>query len=669
LPTFHQIGSVLSQEQNLEFRAPTRKPPLSTTDESPELLPRRLIFGDLDRSVVRIGRDGTRIAFRAPVDGALGLWVAPINDIDNARPMTAATDRNLGPWIVWMHDDRHLVFFRDQDGDENWRAWRLDLETADVRPLTPGPGVTCFIQQSSRHFPSELLIAHNERDKRYFDIYRVDVASGESTLVQANEGFEGYFTDQQLLVRYAVRRAEDGDVEYMQRGTGGGWDLFTRIGADDGMATRAIEISDDGRELYWLDSRGRDTAAVVAEDLEGGGMRVLAEDQRADLTTLLLDPVTQRPVAAAATFERIRWQALDPDYEEDFRYLTRKSLGDLAITGMSQDRRHWIVAYVYDNAPLEYFHYDHDTRQARRLFSSMPALEGAPLVTMEPVSIRARDGLELVSYLSRPRHARPGTRLPMVLLVHGGPWARDVWWLYPEHQWLANRGYAVLSVNFRGSTGFGKAFVNAANLEWAGKMHDDLIDAVDWAVAADIADPARVAIMGTSYGGYSALVALTFTPEKFACAVDIVGISNLKTFLNTIPDYWAPWKSLWKVRMGDYTTEAGRRFLEERSPLNRADRIVRPLLIGQGANDVRVKPSESEQIVAAMQRHGIPVTYVYYPDEGHGFRRPENRRSFAAVAEAFLATHLGGRCEPVGDDFNGSTIEFKAGRELIPGLH
>jgi dipeptidyl aminopeptidase/acylaminoacyl peptidase len=256
----------------------------------------------------------------------------------------------------------------------------------------------------------------------------------------------------------------------------------------------------------------------------------------------------------------------------------------------------------------------------------------------------------------------------MVLLVHGGPWSRDVWWLSPAHQWLANRGYAVLSVNFRGSTGFGKAFVNAANLEWAGRMHDDLIDAVDWAIAADIADPDRVAIMGTSYGGYAALVGLTFTREKFACAIDIVGISNLVTFLNTIPEYWTPWKSLWKVRMGDYTTEAGQLFLEERSPLNRADRIVRPLLIGQGANDVRVKTSESEQIVAVMQRHGIPVTYVYYPDEGHGFRRPENRRSFAAVAEAFLAAHLGGRCEPVGDDFNGSTIEFRAGRELISGL-
>jgi dipeptidyl aminopeptidase/acylaminoacyl peptidase len=645
-----------------------RNPPLPSAGESPELLPRRLIFGDLKRSVVRISQDGTRIAFRAPVDGALGLWVAPINDVDSARPVTAATDHNLGPWIVWLRDDRHLVFFRDQHGDENWRAWRIDLLTADVRPLTPGPGATCFIQQSSRHFPGELLIAHNQRDRRYFDLYRVDVASGESTLVQANEGFQGYFTDQRFRVRYAARRDENGGIEYLQRDPDARWELFTRIGADDAEATRAVEFSDDGRELYWLDSRGRDTAAVVAQNLESGTLRVLAEDQRADFTTVLLDPVTQRPLAAAATFERTRWQVLDPDYGEDFSYLAQRSSGDLAITGMSQDRRNWIVAYVHANGPLEYFHYDRDRKQARRLFSQASALEGAPLVTMEPVIIPARDGLELVSYLSRPRNTRPGTRLPMVLLVHGGPWGRDVWWLYPEHQWLANRGYAVLSVNFRGSTGFGKAFVNAANLEWAGRMHGDLIDAVDWAIAANIADPDGVAIMGTSYGGYSALVGLTFTPEKFACAVDIVGISDLVTFLNTIPEYWTPWKSLWKVRMGDYTTEAGQRFLEERSPLNRADRIVRPLLIGQGANDVRVKPSESEQIVAAMQKHRIPVTYVYYPDEGHGFRRPENRRSFAAVAEAFLATHLGGRCEPVGDDFNGSTIEFRAGRELIPGL-
>jgi dipeptidyl aminopeptidase/acylaminoacyl peptidase len=335
---------------------------------------------------------------------------------------------------------------------------------------------------------------------------------------------------------------------------------------------------------------------------------------------------------------------------------------------MSQDRRNWVVAYRHDDTPREYYLYDRDARQARWLFTSTPAFEGRPFVKMEPVTIRARDGLELVCYLSRPRGAPPGKRLPMVLLVHGGPWSRDGWGLHPTHQWLANRGYAVLSVNYRGSTGFGKAFINAANLEWAGKMHDDLIDAVDWAVAEGVADPDRVAIMGTSYGGYAALVGLTFTPEKFACGIDLVGISNLVTLMNTIPEYWKPWKSLWKVRMGDYTTEAGRQFLEERSPLNRVDRIVRPLLIGQGANDVRVKASESEQIVAAMQRHGIPVTYVFYPDEGHGLGRPENRSSFAAVVEAFLAAHLGGRCEPIGDDFKDSTIEFKAGRELILGL-
>jgi dipeptidyl aminopeptidase/acylaminoacyl peptidase len=642
--------------------------PMGSREQNAALLPRRLIFGDPERSIVRISPDGTRIAFRAPVDGVLNLWVAPIDRIGDARPVTSVTDRNLGAALVWMRDNRHVVFFREAAGDENWHAWRVDLETGDVRPLTPGPGVTCYIQQHSRHFPSELLIAHNARDKRYFDIYRVNVATRESALLQLNEGLRYYFTDQQFRVRFAVRYADDGSVEYLQRGPDGECTLFSRVGAEDAIATRAIEFSADGSELYWLDSRGRDTVAVIAHDLATGAMRVLAEDPRADFTELLLDPISERPVAAARSIERVAWQVLDPDYQEDFDYLTRQSRGDLTITSMSHDREHWIVAYQYDDAPLEYFHYERGARQVRRLFSSTPAWEGLPFVPMEPVVIQARDGLELVSYLSRPRGAESTQPLPMVLLVHGGPWSRDVWGLYANHQWLANRGYAVLSVNYRGSTGFGKAFVNAASLEWAGKMHDDLIDAVDWAIAHQIADPARVAIMGTSYGGYSALVGLTFTPEKFACAVDLVGISNLVTWLNTLPQYWTTWKSLLKVRVGDYTTETGLRFLQERSPLNRAGQIVRPLLIGQGANDVRVKASEAGQIVAAMQRHGIPVTYVYYPDEGHGLGRSENRRSFTAVAEAFLAAHLGGNCEPVGDDFANSTIEFKVGRELIPGL-
>lgn len=638
------------------------------SDHEADLLPRRLIFENLDRSVVRISPDGTRIAFRAPVDGVLNLWVAPLDDVSRARPVTRATDRNIGATILWMHDNRHVVFFREEKGDENWRAWRIDLQTGESRSLTPGPGVKCYIQQTSRHFPSELLIAHNERDKRYFDIYRVNVATGDSALLQSNDGFVGYFTDQHFAVRFAKRKADNGDFEYLRRGLDGAWSPFIRVGAEDTSGTDPIEFSDDGSTLYWLDCRGRDTAAVVAEDVGSGALRVLAEDPRADFAELLLHPLTQRPIAARIIVERDRWHVLDPEYEGDFDRLTRQLSGDFLVAGISRDQRNWIVACFFDDAPTQYFHYDRDGRQVRKLFSSAPAWENVPFVKMEPVIVRARDGLGLVCYLSRPRTAPSSTPLPMVLLVHGGPWARDLWGLAPHHQWLANRGYAVLSVNYRGSTGFGKAFVNAANREWAGKMHDDLIDAVDWAVAEGIADPGRVAIMGSSYGGYAALVGLTFTPEKFACAVDVVGISNLMTFLNTIPDYWLTWKSTWKIRMGDYTTEEGRRFLEERSPLTHVQRIQRPLLIGQGANDVRVKASESEQIVAAMQRQGIPVTYVSYSDEGHGFVRQENRRSFAAVAEAFLARHLGGRCEPVGDDFAGSTIEIRAGRELIPGL-
>ncbi len=584
------------------------------------LMPRRLLFADPGKSVVRISPDGRRIAYLAPLDGVLNLWVASLDDIGNARALTQVTDRSLGPWVQWLHNNRHVVFFREQGGDENWQAHRVDVDTGDILALTPTPGVRSYIHQTSHHFPDELLIAHNERDKRFFEIYRVNVATGASALVQANDRFAGFFTDPQFKVRFAVRFADDGDHEYFQPSPGGEWELFARIDAADAMTTSPIEFSDDGRELYWLDSRGRDKAAVVAQDMATGATRLLAEDARADIVEAPLEPLTYRPIAAAAMFTRTTWHVIDRNYAEDFAYLAKLSDGDLRGISLSDDRRHAIVYYERDETPGRYAYYNRSERKARFLFSARPALENAPLVAMEPVVLHARDGLQLVSYLSRPRGWQRGNPLPMVLLVHGGPWARDVWSLYPAHQWLADRGYAVLSVNYRGSTGFGKAFVNAANLEWAGKMHDDLIDAVDWAVARG-----------------------TFTPEKFACAIDVFGISNLLTFLATIPDYWKTWQTVWRVRMGDYTSEAGRKLLEERSPLNRVERIVRPLLIAQGANDVRVKPSESEQIVSAMQARNIPVTYVYYSDEGHGFRREENRRSFNAVLEMFLAKHLGGR--------------------------
>ena len=286
---------------------------------------------------------------------------------------------------------------------------------------------------------------------------------------------------------------------------------------------------------------------------------------------------------------------------------------------------------------------------------------------MQPVAIRARDGLELTSYLTLPER-KAGERLPLVLAIHGGPYWRDSWGFSSTHQFLANRGYAVLSVNFRGSTGFGRAFVTAADKEWGGRMHDDLIDGVEWAVAQGIADPRRVCAYGASYGGYSALVAATKTPEVFACIVDVFGISNLLTFMATIPPYWKPWFSVWKNRLGDPDTEEGRAFLRSRSPLFNLERATRPILIVQGMKDVRVVAAESEQMVAALERKGAPVTYVSFPDEGHGFAREENRLAFSAILEAFLAKHLGGRFQPIGGDFTGSSLRVQTGAKLVPGL-
>src|SRR5215472_16189571 len=325
MPAFGCRRAILPFHSRIRIMPNQSADPGRVEEQKIGLIRRRLIFADPARSIVRISHDGTRVAFRAPVDGVLNLWVAPIDRIDEGHPVTAVTDRNLGPWILWMHDNRHVVFFREAAGDENWRAWRVDLQTGDLRPLTPGPGVTCRIQQISRHFPGELLIMHNARDKRYFDIHRVNVATAESALLQLNEGLPGYFTDQQFRVRFAVHYTEDGDVEYLRLGTDGERSLFSRISAEDAVATRAIEFSADGRELYWLDSRGRDTAAVVAQDLASGTMRVLAEDPRADFTQLVLDPISERPVAAARAFERVAWQILDPDYQDDFNYLTRQS--------------------------------------------------------------------------------------------------------------------------------------------------------------------------------------------------------------------------------------------------------------------------------------------------------------------------------------------------------
>jgi dipeptidyl aminopeptidase/acylaminoacyl peptidase len=637
------------------------------------LIPREVLFGNPDKAAVRLSPDGTKISYLAPVEGVLNVWVGPMDDVGAAVAVTKDTHRGIRVY-GWAYTSQHILYIQDKDGDENWRLYSVDLRAGEVMDLTPMEGVHAQVQQVSHKFPSEILVALNDRDPRLHDIYRVNISTGEMRLIQENPEFVGFLTDDEYDVRFAMRITPDGGSEILRPNEDGAWERYIKIGMEDVLTTNPSGFDKTGRVLYLTDSRERNTAALTALDLDTGEQTPVAEDGQADVSGVMVHPTEKRVQAVAFTYERRQWQILDESIAADLAYLRTVADGDAEVVSRTLDDGHWIVAYLMDDGPVRYYRYDREARQAEFLFTNRQDLEGLPLAKMVPVVIESRDGMKLVSYYTLPvgrdsdGDGRPDEPLPMVLVVHGGPWGRDSWGYNPMHQWLANRGYAVLSANFRASTGFGKEFINAGTRQWGAKMHYDLLDAVEWAVQEGIADPERVAIRGNSYGGYATLVGMTFTPEAFACGVDVVGPSNLVTLLESIPPYWQPQVELMATRVGDPRTEEGRAFLTERSPLTYADRIRRPLLIGQGANDPRVKQAESDQIVRAMQDRGIPVTYVLYPDEGHGFARPENRLSFNAVAEAFLARCLGGRYEPVGDDFEGSTIKVLVGAEGVPGL-
>nr|WP_235880142.1 S9 family peptidase [Polyangium aurulentum] len=643
------------------------------------LIPRDVLFGNPDRARPQLSHDGKQMSFLAPVDGVLNVWVGPADDLAKAKPVTADKKRGIR-FYLWAYDNAHVIYQQDKDGDENWHVYSVDVKSGESKDLTPAENVNARVEATSQKIPGEILIAINDRDKKVHDIHRVDIKTGNKKLVHKNESnFAGFVADDDFNVRLGQRMTPDGgallvDTTAKPKEKGKEPEPYAVIPFEDSETTYPLSFDATGKTLYMVDSRGRNTGALAKVDFKTKKSAVLVDDPKADVEGFMVHPKTNEVQAVATNYERQKWQVIDKSVQPDMDALAKVSEGDYDVISRTLDDKRWLVSYVVSDGPVKYYRYDRDKKKADFLFTNRKALEGLPLAKMHPRVIKSRDGLELVSYLTVPKamdpdaDGRPDKPLPMVLLVHGGPWGRDTWGLNSMHQWLANRGYAVLSVNFRGSTGLGKKFVNAGNKEWAGKMHDDLLDAVKWAVDQKVADASKVAIMGGSYGGYATLVGLTFTPEQFACGVDIVGPSNLKTLLSTIPPYWAPMLDTFKTRVGDPTTPEGEKLLASRSPLSFADRIKRPLLIGQGANDPRVKQAESDQIVKAMQAKGIPVTYVLYSDEGHGFARPENRLSFNAVAETFLAQCLGGPYEPVGDDFKGSTIAVPAGAEQIHGL-
>lgn len=639
-----------------------------------ELIARDALFGNPERANVQISPDGKYLSWVAAVDGVLNVWVAPADNPSQARAVTQDKARGIRSYF-WSYQPDTLLYLRDSGGDEDFHLYAVDLKTGQAKDLTPFPKTTAQVAGVSPKHPGTILVGMNDRDAQWHDIYKVDLASGDRTLLEKNDAqIAGYIADADYTLKYAQRSRPDGGADVLRRGANGAWEKFDDIPFEDVLTTSPGGLTLDGKTLYFTDSRGRNTAALFAIDVASGKRSLVLEDARADVGGTLADPATGKVQAVSVDYLRDEWKVVDPAIRADLEKLKAIGPGDVSVNTRTLDDKTWIVAYSAAEAPLVYYRYDRGTGTLTKLFSARPKLEGKPLVPQWPVEIASRDNKTLVSYLTLPRSAdansdgKAETPVPLVLLVHGGPWARDSYGYGSYNQWLANRGYAVLSVNFRGSTGFGKDFTNAGNGEWAGKMHDDLIDAVQWAVKQGVTTQDQVAIMGGSYGGYATLTGLTFTPDAFACGVDIVGPSNLNTLLSTVPPYWASFFEQLAKRMGDPRTDAGKKWLTERSPLTRADQIKKPLLIGQGANDPRVKQAESDQIVKAMQAKNIPVTYVLFPDEGHGFARPENNKAFNAVTEGFLAQCLGGRAEPIGKDFTGSSISVPVGADGVPGL-
>jgi acylaminoacyl-peptidase len=599
----------------------------------------------------------------------LNIWLAPVGAVAEAMPVTRLEGRPI-IWHHWTPDGRWIVFLRDVNGDENYNVHSVDPNTGEVRNLTPLPKVAAHLQLLSPDMPGKILVGLNDRDARWHDVWQIDLTTGARTLIYENVDRLGSIQcDWQGNLRLARRASPEKGGDEILRFAGTQPEPWRLIPFDDTLTTWTGHFNRAGTHFSMLSSLGRDTSAMLRVDAEKGAETVLAEHPDADITHYQTHPQSFEVTAAAADPGRLTWMTIDPETGATLSQIKeRVPDDDYAVTAFSRDDTRWIATAWGPQKPATYYLVDRSGGTITELFGARPNLKLFRLAGMQVARIRSRDGLDLVSYLTLPADepaARPRQPLPMVLYVHGGPWARDRYGYNRDHQWLSNRGYAVLAVNYRASSGFGKAFLNAGDKEHAGKIHEDLLDGVAWAIRENIARPDKVAIMGWSYGGYSAFVGATFTPAVFCCAVPVVGITDLVTLMENRPPYWADFMEQFRRRYADVGTEEGRAFLRSRSPLYKVDRIKKPMLIGHGANDVRCTLAQSELIVAAMQKKQIPVTYVVFPDEGHGFYRPQNNIAFHAIVEAFLARHLGGRAEPIGEDFQGSSHQIRAGTDIL----
>jgi dipeptidyl aminopeptidase/acylaminoacyl peptidase len=606
---------------------------------SSPLIPRDVLFGNPERADPQISPDGTQLGYLAPVNGVLNVWIRTIGKNDD-RAITDDKYRGIRNFM-WQFDNKHILYNQDTGGDENWRLHQTDIATKQTKDLTPYEKVRVDIVAYDWKTPDTILVQMNKRDPQLFDIHRVDLKSGAVDMDTQNPGdVASWQADNALQIRAAqVQTPDGGTIVRVRDDLNSPWRELIKWGADETFGN-VVGFTPDNKGLWVATSLDYNAARLLEIDIATGKRKVVAEDANFDLSNTINNPRTNTLEAVSFTRQRTEYEFLDEKVKADFEALKKVRDGDIAGISANLDDSKWVVTFVSDNAPVYWYLYDRGSKQATLLFSNRPALEKYQLAKMKPIEFSARDSMKLYGYLTTPV-GMEAKGLPMVLFVHGGPWGRDVWGLNGYAQWLANRGYAVLQINFRGSTGYGKKYVNAGDRQWAGAMHTDLIDGKDWAAKSGLADAKKVCIMGGSYGGYATLAGVAFSPDAFACGVDIVGPSNLYTLLKTIPPYWSTLLSTFHKRMGDSEV-----FLKTQSPLFKADQIKVPLLIGQGANDPRVNKAESDQIVAAMRKNDKPVVYYVFPDEGHGFARPQNREAFDAATEQFLAKYLGGRFEP-----------------------
>lgn len=637
------------------------------------LIERTRLLANSSRQFSRISPDGAWLSWLAPLDGVMNLWIAPVAKPGESRVLTRErTDRVSN--YAWSPDSGFLLYTQDRGGDQNFVLYRVDLAGGPGRALTPA-GARAQIVAVSPLVRDRILVSLNSRDRRWQDLYSLDLKSGELKLLLQNDGYSRFIADPMLLVRAAIKARSDGGADvYTVDAPRIALTPFETIPYEDVRTTSPLGYSADGKTLFWRDSRGRDTAALVAQDLRTGEKKVLGAHPHADVVATTANPMTGQIDAYEVNPLKSEWTGLTVHSRRDFRRLAGKFKGEIEINARTDADDKWVLLLKSGSRPTATYLYDRKSGRVAELSDRADDLDLAALSEKHAVSIRSRDGLMQAAYLTLPAgndrngDGRPDAPLPLVLFVHGGPWERTDFGYDPSFAFFANRGYAVLAPNFRASTGFGKKFISAGDGEWGAKMLDDLVDAAEWAVSQHIAVRDKVAIYGGSYGGYAVLSALAFRPEKFACGVDLFGTSNLQTQVESDAARNEFRRAEYYRRMGDPTTEAGRALLAERSPIAHADAIRRPLLVAQGTNDPQVRKAQSDQLVEALRLRGGAVTYLVFAGEGHGFTRPENVLALRAVSEHFLAQCLGGRAEPFGQSLRRSSMAVPHGASLIGGL-